>query len=62
MTTKKEYSMIISVEKDRSFKIKLIRFNSKSNQILFEFTSEKIPNIEDVIKQYNFSLRNKSYY
>jgi hypothetical protein len=60
MKTKIAYAMKISKENDKAFKIKLIPSNSKSDQILFEFISEKIPNIETVIKLYYFSISNKS--
>jgi hypothetical protein len=60
MTANNVYSMRISIENDRAYKIKLINNNPKSDQVLFEFVSEKIPTMERVLKLYFLSKRNLS--
>jgi hypothetical protein len=60
MTANNMYSMRISIENDRAYKIRLIHNNPKSDQVLFEFISEKIPTVERVLKLYYLSKRNLS--
>jgi len=54
------YSMRISIENNKAYKVRLVSNNPKTDQVLFEFICDKIPTVEKVLKLYYLSKRNLS--
>ncbi len=49
------YSMKIAVENERAYKISLIKKNLRTERVLFEFVSERIPSVDKVLKLYKLT-------